>query len=246
MSGKIPPAKRKVTTLSLAGKLKKLFKSKPFEVIKSVISCITVFFVILTFINSKRVSEKQIEIAKIQNEMTNRQNDINNLSFPLTFEVYKDDENTTEYSINGEKTGIKNSKTMLKITSGSCQQFSMISFNGENPIVMSLEMPAIASVGYTYAIDSGDLDEKMMLMSILEENVFYDYNFVYAVSSEGEKILLLIYDRIDLNEKTISGPILINSPFLLMKDSVKNTSIKTMYENYWELFNMLNELPVLT
>ena len=176
------------------------------------------------------------------NKITIGQNKLNNLYLPIVFSVDKGD-STYEYG----NTGIPGYVSELSIVSGALKDVAVIRYNGD------LSDVDVAGTEQLNISESGDFNYSFTTQVPNNEvdisQVYYDYFFLYTVSSSDVVALDCYYYEIDFQNKTNLGPYKLPRAELLtvqdkVADGTSSSTREDMLIRYYEMIHMVNDILV--
>lgn len=180
----------------------------------------------------------------MQININKEQSNITNTFLPLSYKVSRG-EQKYEYkiTINDKTIMLPSYKTQINIETGACKQFYLIRYNGndEETNITGTHLSTKKSKEYTYnAAEDFPYDTLYMKNS----HTFYDYFFVYTVSSNNVKQLDLVYYSINYKDKEVDGPFQLSGIELLSSNRKKDQWYDDMCLKYEELISKANQLPI--
>jgi Membrane protein involved in colicin uptake len=143
------------------------------------------------------------------------------------------------------ETGIPVYYTNFNIVEGRCREFYIIGFDEhyEEYAITGAPLKSRSSKEYTY---SGFAQVPEYIST---EQEYYDYFFIYTVSSEGVQNLDCFYYLLDLTEYTVTGPYKVSeleTISIMNWNSAPYTSKARMLYRYFELMQKVDEIPILS
>lgn len=171
--------------------------------------------------------------------ITLQQNKLNEIFSSANFEVsqgtqslsYQISDVDDTYELPAYETNFTN-------TTGAFQEFAQIYYDGTNLKIANTSLDILESGNYV--IDS---EGQIPKQNYVSDELIYDYYFIYTVSASGQKELWLVYYELDLEEKTVKGPVKTDDVILLALEDEPESPKREMLENYQKLYEIVNTLP---
>lgn len=191
----------------------------------------------------------QIDINKNQFRLNQKQTNITNIFLPLSYKVSRGEQkykyNITIYD---NTITLPSYETLFNIETGACKQFYLIRYNGndEETNITGTHLSTKKSKEYTYnAVTKLLYDTLCINSSTISSQTFYDYFFVYTVSSNNIKQLDLVYYSLDIKNKKVDGPFQLSEIELLNSERKNDQLYDDMCSKYESLVKKVNQLPIL-
>lgn len=171
--------------------------------------------------------------------ITLQQKKLNEIFSPATFEVDKGDQSIS-YKISDVDGTYKLPayETTLSTTTGALREFAQIYYDGVNLDIVNTTFNVEKSSDYIIT-SKGQIPKQ----NYVSDELIYDYYFIYTVSASGQKELWLVYYELDLDKKTVKGPVKTDDVILLALEDEPESPKREMLENYQKLYEIVNTLP---